>query len=260
VNRYGQSTWMRAHAVLIYAFLYLPIVILVIFSFSNSRYSAVWSGFTWKWYGAVFRNERLMEAALNSLVVATSATLIATVLGTLAAFGLYRYRFRGHTLFQSILVLPLVMPEVVQGIALLLLFVLVLQLPLSLITVVLAHSVFCLAYVAVVVGARLQGLDWSLVEAAADLGATPVQVFRRILLPVLWPGIAGGALLAFTISFDDFVIAYFVAGPGVYTLPIEIYAMVKRGVTPEINALASVILLLSMVLVSASLLIQRVRR
>lgn len=251
------EAWLRANALAVFVFLYLPIAVLVIFSFSASRYSAVWGGFTFAWYAKLFENMRVFQALGNSVIVATSATLIATVLGTLAAIGLERVRFRGRRLIQTLMYLPVVMPEIVLGISLLILFVLVLSVPLGLATITIAHSVFGTAYVALIVRARLQDLDAALEDAARDLGANSWQVFRRVTLPLIWPGVLGGALLVFTLSFDDFVIAFFVTGPGASTLPIEVYSMVKRGVTPEINALATLILLFSVVLIGLSLRLQR---
>jgi spermidine/putrescine transport system permease protein len=248
---------LRAHVLLIYAFLYVPIAVLVLFSFSAGRYAAVWSGFTFDWYLRLFRNERIVEVLLNSLMVAAGATLIATVFGTAAAFAFARLRFTGKASVETLTALPIVMPELVQGIALLILFTLILPIRLGLATIAIAHAVFGIAYVALMVRARLDGLDPQLEEAARDLGASPRQTFFRVTLPLIMPGVVGGALLAFTLSFDDFVIAFFVTGPGASTLPIEIYSMVKRGVTPEINALATLILLVSAVLIGAALRLQR---
>jgi len=251
------SAGLRLHVVLTYLFLYLPLGVLVLFSFSASRYATVWSGFTLDWYIKLFGNERIAEAFVNSLIVAGGATAIATVFGTAAAFALSRLRFRGRAPMETLVSLPIVMPELVQGIALLLLFALVLPIELGLATITIAHSVFGIAYVAVLVRTRLDGLDPQLEEAARDLGASARQAFFRVTLPLIMPGVIGGALLVFTLSFDDFVIAFFVTGPGASTLPIEIYSMVKRGVTPEINALATLILFGSIALIAAALHLQR---
>lgn len=249
--------WLRWHAVVVYAFLLAPVVVLVVFSFSASRFSAVWGGFTVDWYLRLAHNERVLEALRNSLLVATAATLLATGFGTLGAVALARLRFRGRAALETLMYLPMVLPELVLGIALLMFFVLLTPLPLGLATITLAHSVFGTAYVLLLVRTRLQGLDPRLEEAARDLGASSTQVFARITLPLIMPGVIGGALLAFTLSFDDFVVAFFVTGPGASTLPIEIYSMVKRGVTPEINALATLILLVSVALIALSLRLQR---
>jgi spermidine/putrescine transport system permease protein len=251
------SAWLRLHTVLTFLFLYLPIAVLVLFSFSASRYAAVWSGFTFDWYRKLLTNERILDVLMNSLMVATAATAISAVFGTAAAFAFARLRFRGQASVESLFYIPIVMPELVQGIALLLLFSVLLSLPRGLATIALAHAVFGIAYVMVVVRARLDGMDPRLEEAARDLGASPGQVFMRVTLPLILPGVIGGALLAFTLSFDDFVIAFFVTGPGAATLPIEVYAMVKRGITPEINVLATLILLVSVLLIALSLRIQR---
>ncbi len=248
---------LRLNAWLVFAFLYLPILVLVLFSFSASRYSLVWGGFTLQWYARLSSNTRLIEALLNSLAVAASTTLLSTLMGTLAALALEQPRRFGRALWVSCFYLPVVMPELVQGLALLMLFVVVAKLPLGLLTITLAHTVFGIAYVTLVVRTRLAGLDPHLAEAARDLGASEWKIFYRITLPMIWPGILGGALLAFTLSFDDFVIAFFVTGPGASTLPIEIYAMVKRGVTPEINAIATLILTVSIALIALSQRLQR---
>lgn len=251
------SAGLRLHVVLAYLFLYLPIVVLVLFSFSASRYASVWGGFSLEWYARLLHNERILEALTNSLMVASAATLLSVLFGTAVAYALARLRFRGRLSFETLLSLPMVMPELVQGIALLLLFTVVLSLPLGWWTIAMAHSVFGIAYVALVVRARMDGMDPHLDEAARDLGATSRQIFFRVTLPLILPGIVGGALLAFTLSFDDFVIAFFVSGHGVSTLPVEIYSMVKRGVTPEINALATLILVVSVVLIALALRLQR---
>jgi spermidine/putrescine transport system permease protein len=248
---------LRLHVIVTYLFLYLPLATLVLFSFSTSRYATVWSGFTLDWYARLLDNERIAEALFNSLTVAASSTAIATVFGTAAAFSLSRLRFKGRASVESLFSLPIVMPELVQGISLLLLFVLLLPLDLGLITITIAHAVFGIAYVTVIVRARLDGLDPQLEEAARDLGANARQTFFRITLPLIMPGVIGGALLVFTLSFDDFVVAYFVTGPGASTLPIEIYSMVKRGVSPEINALATLILFGSIGLIALALRLQR---
>jgi spermidine/putrescine transport system permease protein len=254
-----QPAWLRWHAALVYGFLLLPVVVLVVFSFSASRYSAVWGGFTWDWYLRLADNERVLEALGNSLRVAAAATLIAAVLGTLGAVGLARLRGRARHGLETLMYLPMVLPELVLGIALLMFFVMFTPLPLGLATITIAHAVFGTAYVLLLVRTRLRGFDPRLEEAARDLGANSWQVLTQVTLPLIWPGVIGGALLAFTLSFDDFVVAFFVTGPGASTLPIEIYSMVKRGVTPEINALATLILLASIGLIALSLRLQRGR-
>jgi spermidine/putrescine transport system permease protein len=242
---------LAAHTVLIYIFLYLPIVILVVFSFNAARQTAVWEGFTLDWYRRLAANERLLGSVRNSLLVAGITTFIATVLGTLAALALARYRFRGKGTTDVVLFLPVILPEVVMGAALLTFFGAV-GLRLSLWTVIIAHVVFSVSYVAIVVRARLAGLDPSLEEAARDLGAGPFETFRRVTLPLILPGVAASALLVFTLSIDDYVVTSFVAGVGATTLPLHIYSMLKLGVTPEVNAVSSLLLAGTVLLIAAA--------
>jgi putrescine transport system permease protein len=235
----GAGGWSRfniASIVLGFAFLYLPIVLLVVYSFNESRLVTVWGGFSTRWYGELFRNRGLMDAAWVTLRVAFLSATAATVLGTLAAIALTRYtRFRGRILFSGMVFAPLVMPEVITGLSLLLLFVAV-GLDRGFLTVTLAHITFTMCFVAVVVQSRLMSFDRSLEEAAMDLGATPVGTFFQVTLPVIAPAVVSGWMLAFTLSLDDLVIASFISGPGATTLPMKIYSQVRLGVTPEINA------------------------
>jgi len=257
------------NALLAYSFLYLPIAVLVLFSFSASRYASIWGGFSLEWYAKLFHNPDIAQALLNSLLIAAATTLIATVLGTLAAVGLERLPDRRRSShYDAALTLPILMPDIVQGIALLLFFVLVFNAleyvldwrpTLGRTTVIIAHAAFAISYVAVVVRARLSGMDKRLEEAAMDLGANEWQVFQRITLPLIWPGVLSGGLLAFTLSLDEFVITFFTSGPGATTLPIQVWSMVKRGVTPEINALSTLMLLASIALVTLSVVLQRRR-
>ncbi len=242
---------LATHTVLIYVFLYLPIVILVVFSFNAARQTAVWEGFTLDWYRRLAANERLLGSVRNSLLVAGVTTVIATVLGTLAALALARYRFRGKGATDVVLFLPVILPEVVMGAALLTFFGAV-GLRLSLWTVIVAHVVFSVSYVAIVVRARLAGLDPSLEEAARDLGAGSFETFRRVTLPLILPGVVASALLVFTLSIDDYVVTSFVAGVGATTLPLHIYSMLKLGVTPEVNAVSSLLLAGTVVLIAAA--------
>ncbi len=258
VNRLWRFTGVRATAALFFAYLYLPIVILVVLSFNENRQATLWTGFSMQWYGVVLGNDNIMRAAYNSLIVATCAMLAATFMATLAALGMARYRFRGQNAVAGLITLPLVVPEIVTAVATLLFFVLV-GLRLGLMTVILAHTVFCIPFAYLPIRARLEGMDRNLVEAAADLYATPLQAFRRVTLPLLWPGILSGAMLAFIISLDDFVITYFVAGAGATTLPIYIFGMIRIGITPEVNAVSSLMLVISIVFVSASFLVGRMR-
>lgn len=233
------------YAVLIYLFLYLPIVILIVFSFNKSKLNAVWTGFTFDWYFKLMSNSAVLDATYTSLLVALVSTILATMIGTLAAVGMYRYHFRGKTALDSMLYLPIVIPEIVMGISMLALFA-QLNVPLGFWTLVAAHITFSIPFVVVVVKARLDGFDKSIEEAAMDLGATPWQTFIKVTLPVIAPGVIAAALLAFTLSIDDVIISFFVAGPSSATLPLKIFSMVKFGVTPEINALSTLMLLVTL--------------
>ena len=235
-------------ATLGYVFLYAPIVWLVVFSFNDNRLVTVWGGFTTRWYGELLQNEKLLAAAGRSLEIAAISATLALVLGTLCAYSLARFRrFRGKSVLAATVAAPLVMPDVITGLAMLLLFATTRSLfhfPMQngILTIIIAHSVVCMAYVTVVVQSRLSELDLSLEEAAMDLGATPVRVFFDITLPIIAPALVSGWLLAFTISLDDVVIAQFVSGPGSTTLPMEIFSQVRLGVAPDINSLATIII------------------
>ncbi|MBC7579019.1 ABC transporter permease [Tardiphaga sp.] len=236
------------------AFLYLPIVILVVYSFNASRLVTVWGGWSTRWYGELFNDRAMLEALWMSLRVALLSATLATGLGTLAAMALARgERFRGRTLMSGMLYAPLVMPEVITGLSLLLLFV-ALDAGRGFWTVTLAHTTLTMCFVAVVVQSRLAGLDRSLEEAAMDLGCAPARAFVAVTLPLLWPAIAAGWMLAFTLSLDDLVIASFTTGPGAATLPIRIYSEVRLGVKPEINAICTLIIgFITVLIVGASL-------
>lgn len=231
---------------LTYAFLYLPILVVVILSFNDSDSLFVWKGFSLRWYPELFADSAVMEGLRNTVIVATSATVLATVLGTLMAVGIHRYTKGG--LVRAFAVAPALLPDLLLGIGILSVFSL-LGLTLGLHSVIMAHTVFAMAFVTAIVLARLAHLDPSLEEASRDLGATGLRTFTKVTLPQLAPGIVAGALLAFTLSLDEFVIAFFTAAPTTPTLPITIYSMVRFGVTPEINALATVLLLVSVVTV-----------
>ncbi len=225
-----------------FAFLYVPIALVVLYSFNASRLVTVWGGFSTQWYVSLFSNEQLLQAASMSLRVALASAALSTVLGTCAAFALQRFgRFSARTLFSGMLYAPLVMPEVIIGLALLLLFV-GLGIDRGFWTIVIGHTTLGLCFVAVVVQARLVGFDRSLEEAALDLGASPARTFRSITLPLITPAMAVGFLLAFTISLDDFVIASFTSGPGSTTLPMRIYSQVRLGLSPEINAISTLLI------------------
>lgn len=222
-------------------FLYAPVVVLIAYSFNDSRFAVAWQGFTLRWYAGLLDNPETIAAARNTVVVSVTSTLLSTALGTLLAVGLGRYRFRGRGLVELLLFLPIIVPDIIMGVALLTMYAAV-QFPLGRLSIVLAHVSFQISFVTLVVRARLQDFPPSLLEAARDLGANEWRAFRRILLPLLGPGIVAGALIALALSIDDFVITYFTAGAGASTLPVRIYSMVRRGVTPEVNALSTVLL------------------
>lgn len=251
-----QRLLLTAHTWAVYAFLYAPILILILYSFNRSERTASWQGWTLGWYRRLLDNELILGAVKNSLIVAVAATVVSTVFGTLVAFALARHRIFGQGATKAMLYLPIVTPEIVVGAALVTFFGVV-RFRLSLTTVVLAHIAFCLSYVAIVVRARLAGFDRSLEEAATDLGASPSETFRRVTLPLILPGIVAGALLAFTLSIDDYVITSFVAGVGATTLPLQIYSMLKVGVTPEVNAVSTLLLLVTVVLIAIAQRLQR---
>jgi spermidine/putrescine transport system permease protein len=259
---------LNLNVLLTFIFLYAPIIVMSIFSFNASRQMQVWMGFTLDWYARMIADERVRVAAQNSLVIALVSTMVSTVIGTLTALALERTRFRVKRMYEAAMYLPIIVPEIVMAIALLVFFNLAftwldqffgLTLKFGLGTITIAHIAFSFPFVAVVVRARLADFDRTLEQAAQDLGANEWQTFRHITLPLLMPGIIAGALLAFTLSIDDFVITFFTAGVGSTTLPLEIYGRVRRGITPDVNALSTVMLLASIVLVLGSLLFQRRR-
>ena len=229
------------YVALVFVFLYLPIGVLVLFSFNTSRLNAVWTGFTLDWYRELWHDIAIWSAASNSLIVGIASALISTVIGTMAAFALHRYSFPGKAAFEAFLQLPIVIPEIVMGVSLLAFFVLI-EMPLGLHTVTIAHVAFNISFVTVVVRARLYAFDFTLEEAAMDLGANRWQTFGRVTLPLIAPGVAAGFLIALTLSLDDFIIAFFTAGVGSTTLPIQVYSMMRFGVTPKVNALSTLIL------------------
>jgi putrescine transport system permease protein len=250
-----------------FLFLYVPILSMIVFSFNESKLVTVWGGFSTKWYGELLRDRQMLAGAWLSLQIAFVTACGATVLGTLAAFALVRHgRFRGRTLFSGMVSAPLVMPEVITGLSLLLLFVALAPLPFmpatrGFATIVIAHMTLTLAYVTVIVQSRLATFDISLEEAAMDLGARPLTVFRTITLPLIAPALASGWLLAFTLSLDDLVIASFTAGPSTNTLPMMIFSKVRLGVTPEINALATIMVsVVAVFVVVAGVLLARQER
>jgi spermidine/putrescine transport system permease protein len=256
---------LAGNAWLVFAFLYLPIVVLVVLSFNDNRLVGVWDGASLRWYRALAQDAAILSALRNSLIVAVVSTVIATALGTAAALSLERFRWRGQRTFDGLLFLPVIIPDVTMAVMLLLFFVQVFNLlgavfgvagAFGLTTIVLSHVAFNISFVAVVVRARLSGMDPALEEAAADLYASRWQTFRHVTLPLIAPGVAGGALLALTLSFDDVVITSFVSGPGSTTLPVYVFGLVRRGVTPLINAVSVLMLAGSMLLIVVSLALQ----
>lgn len=239
------------------AFLYLPIAVLVALSFNDAGLPTVWGGFSTRWYGTLLANADILQAGLNTLIVGLTSTLIATVLGTALALGIETRARKGRAI-EALIFAPMIIPDIVLAIALLSFFSL-LKFPMGLHTIILAHVVFNLAFVSAVVRARLKTFDWSVTEASTDLGATGLTTFRRVTLPLILPAVVAGALLAFTLSVDEFIIAFFTAGAGrsSTTLPMQIFAMIRFGVTPEINALAAIVMAVS---VTAVTLAQRLNR
>lgn len=243
--RFKQHKALWSIAIATYAFLYLPLIIVVIYSFNDSRLNAEWVGFTLDWYRKLFTDEPMLDAARNTLIIGAITSVCATVLGTLAGLAMHRYKLR---LLPVLVLTPIAIPEILMGLSLLVFFV-TLNFTLGFVSITLAHIAFCVGFVAIVVRARLAGMDNALVEAARDLGATPLQAFRLVTLPLIMPGIVAGALMAFTLSIDDFVITYFTAGAGASTLPLQIYSMLKIAVTPEVNAISTLLMLLTLALI-----------
>lgn len=241
-----------------FAFLYIPMVILIIFSFNESKLVTVWAGFSTQWYGELMHNEAFLNAAWVTIKVAVMSSTLATILGTMAAYVLVRGgRFMGRTLFSGMIYAPLVMPEVITGLSLLLLFIGI-GMDRGVMTIVLAHTTFAMCYVSVVVSSRLVTFDRSLEEAALDLGCSPAEAFRLVTLPIIAPAVISGWLLAFTLSLDDLVIASFTSGPSSTTLPIKIFSAVRLGVSPEINALSTIMIAIVTVgVITASLVSKR---
>lgn len=242
-----RSRWLWSASLATYAFLYVPLAIVVLFSFNDSKLNAEWVGFTWGWYRTLFTDDGMLGAARNSLFIAITASLAATVLGTMAGIAMHRYRPR---LLPVMVLTPVAMPEILLGVSLLVFFISVFgEKSLSLGTVIVAHITFCIGFVAIIVRARLAGMDESIFEAARDLGATPWQTFKLVTLPLIMPGVIAGALMSFTLSIDDFVITFFTTGAGVSTLPLQIYTMIKVAVTPEVNAVSTLLMAVTLTMI-----------
>jgi spermidine/putrescine transport system permease protein len=239
--------WIRLYSFGAYLYIYIPILILMIFSFNTMKLNIRWQGFTVNWYKVLFHDQQVLLAAQNTLIIAVTSTIVATIIGTLAALALHRYRFPGYNISETVMYIPIVIPEVIMGISLLVLFVMA-NFTLGLVTITLSHIAFNIPFVALVVRARLHGYDNAIDEAAMDLGANELTTFRRVTLPTIMPGVLAGAMLALTLSLDDYVITYFTAGPGSTTLPLRVFSMVRFMVTPEVNALSTIWVLMVFVI------------
>lgn len=235
----------------VYAYLYIPIIILVVNSFNEDRYGLQWKGFSWNWYERLWNNDTLIQSAIHSVTIAFFAATLATIVGTLTAIALYRYRFRGKQAVSGMLFIVMMSPDIVMAVSLLALFMMV-GISLGFWSLLLAHVTFCLPYVVVNVFSRLKGFNTTMLEAARDLGAGEVTILRKIILPLALPAIVSGWLLSFTISLDDVVVSSFVSGVSYEILPLKIFSLVKTGVTPEVNALATIMIILSLILVVLS--------
>jgi spermidine/putrescine transport system permease protein len=243
----------------VYLFLYVPILILIIYSFNDSKYSTNWQGFTLKWYTQLFTDSPLKDALVNSIIIALSSSVIATILGTLGALAFYRYRFIGRKVFYTFIYIVMMSPDIVMGISLLMFFITI-GMATGPFTLLLAHITFCLPFVIVTVYSRISGFDRNIIDVAKDLGASELQMFRHIMLPLLMPAIIAGWLLSFTLSLDDVVVSFFTTGPSFEILPLKIYSMVRLGIKPEINALSAMMVLLSLITVTVAHLVTKENR
>lgn len=238
----------RLFTAIMLGFLYIPIMILVLFSFNTSKRNIVFQGFTLEWYHKMLENTRLIEALQNTLIVALVSTAFAVTIGTIGAYGLHKYNFRGKQAIQALMYIPVVIPEIILGIALLSIFSIV-NLPLGLLTMIIAHTTFCIPFVVFTVRARLNGFDNSIEEAAMDLGANRIITFFEIVLPSIMPGVVSGALLSLTLSMDDVIISFFTTGPDSTTLPMQVFSMVRSGISPDVNAMFTLILAVTVTVV-----------
>jgi spermidine/putrescine transport system permease protein len=241
----------------VFAFLYIPILLLIVFSFNDSKLGLAWEGFTTKWYAELFKNKVLIGAFQNSMIVATATTILSTILGTIGAWMMYRYQFPYRRVIGLLIFIPMVIPEVLMGVSLMVLFNNLIHLPLGYLTLIIGHTTFCFPFVLVGVQARLHGIDPFLEEAAMDLGATPVQAFWKVIVPYLMPAIVAGALMSFTLSFDEYIVTVFTSGPGSQTLPLQVYGLARKGLDPQLNALSALFVLGTVILVLFSELIKK---
>lgn len=258
---YTRRWWLRLTVAFTFLMLYAPIVTLVAFSFNDSRRNIVWRGFTFKYYEKAWNNDSLFEAFINSLSIALVSTLISTILGVLVAIALWRFRFPGKAVYEGFMMLPIVIPEICMGVAMMAFFARIgwptdWAWPLTLLNITIAHIAFSFPFVAVIVRARLVGFNRELEDASKDLGASEWQTMRHIVLPYLGPGIIAGALIAFTLSLDDFVITFFTAGPNSITLPVKIFSMIRFSVTPEVNAASTVLIVITVIATVAAVRLQ----
>ena len=252
---YGRKRWLQAVMVVGFVFLYAPIITLVAFSFNNSRRNVTWEGFTFDYYVKAFHNSSLHDTLMNSLIVGFWSTLISTIIGSLLGVALQRFRFPAKGPFDGLIHLPIVIPEICMAAAMLAFFA-SLNISLGYFTIIASHIAFCFPFVAVVVRSRMAGFDESLEEASRDLGASPWQTFWNVTLPYMMPGVVAGALLAFTLSLDDFLITYFTNSPGTTTFPVKIYSMVRQSVTPEVNAASTILILVTLTITAIGMWFQ----
>lgn len=246
VNKVSKK--LLSAGILVYIFLYLPIFLLIAYSFNDSRIGITWVGFTMKWYQILFADTQLIDAARNSVIIALIASTVSVILGTFAGVALHKYKV---PYLSTLVMIPVAAPELLVGVSLLLFFLLI-NFTLGLVSIILAHTAFCLSFVTIAVKTRMHGMDDSLMDAARDLGASPSRAFISVLIPTILPGVIAGWLMAFTLSLDDFVITFFTAGVGSSTLPLAIYSMIKMGVTPEVNAASTIIIVFTLVLTSVA--------
>lgn len=246
VNKVSKK--LLSAGILVYIFLYLPIFLLIAYSFNDSRIGITWVGFTMKWYQILFADTQLIDAARNSVIIALIASTVSVILGTFAGVALHKYKV---PYLSTLVMIPVAAPELLVGVSLLLFFLLI-NFTLGMVSIILAHTAFCLSFVTIAVKTRMHGMDDSLMDAARDLGASPSRAFISVLIPTILPGVIAGWLMAFTLSLDDFVITFFTAGVGSSTLPLAIYSMIKMGVTPEVNAASTIIIVFTLVLTSVA--------
>ncbi|MEG9490519.1 spermidine/putrescine ABC transporter permease PotC [Mannheimia bovis] len=251
-----KKTFRNLFMLAVFAYLYIPIIILVVNSFNADRFGLNWKGFTWNWYERLFSNDTLVQATMNSLTIAFFAATFSTILGALTSIALYRYRFRGKKLVGGMLFVVMMSPDIVMAVSMLVLFMII-GIKLGFISLLIAHITFCLPYVVIAISSRLSDFDGKMLEAAKDLGASEVTILRKIILPLALPSIISGWLLSFTISLDDVIVSSFVTSPSYEVLPLKIFSLVKTGVTPEVNALATIMIIFSLTLVVLSQLVVR---